>query len=65
MANNKLYWRLRTDGTFTYEATLDPGNYSAITISTEIMNKMNEVGRVDVNKHQIYIKFTCSPVETI
>ena len=31
----------------------------------ESMNKMNEVGRVDVNKHQIYIKFTCSPVETI
>ena len=31
----------------------------------ESMNKMNEVGRVAVNKHQIYIKFTCSPVETI
>jgi hypothetical protein len=28
-------------------------------------NKMKEIGREDANKHQIYIKFTCTPSETI
>ena len=28
-------------------------------------NKMKEIGREDSNKHQIYIKFTCTPSETI
>ena len=42
-ANNKLYWRLISDGTYTYEATLDPGNYSATTLATEMMDKMNRV----------------------
>jgi len=31
----------------------------------ESINKMEEVGRLDVNKHQIYIKFTCAPIESI
>ena len=27
--------------------------------------KMKEMGRQDVNKHQIYIKFTCTPVDAV
>jgi len=27
--------------------------------------KVKEIGRSDVNKHQIYIRFTCTPIETI
>jgi len=31
----------------------------------ESARKMEEIGRPDVNKHQIYIRFTCTPMETI
>ena len=31
----------------------------------ESQRKMEEIGRSDVNQHQIYIRFTCTPVETI
>ena len=31
----------------------------------ESAKKMKEIGRSDVNKHQIYIRFTCTPIETI
>ena len=31
----------------------------------ESLKKMKEIGREDVNKHGIYIKFTCTPEETI
>ena len=31
----------------------------------ESQRKMKEIGRSDVNKHQIYIRFTCTPEETI
>ena len=31
----------------------------------ESQKKMKEIGREDVNKHQIYIKFTCTPSETV
>ena len=27
----------------------------------ESQNKMKEIGRVEVNKHQIYFRFTCVP----
>ena len=27
----------------------------------ESINKMKEIGRTEVNKHQIYIRFTCVP----
>jgi len=27
-------------------------------------NKMTEIGRVEVNKNQIYIRFTCVPAST-
>ena len=31
----------------------------------ESLNKMKEIGREDVNKYGMYIKFTCTPVDTI
>ena len=29
------------------------------------INKMKEIGEEEVNKHNIYIRFTCTPQETI
>ena len=31
----------------------------------ESMNKMQEIGRTEANKHGIFIRFTCTPVNTI
>ena len=31
----------------------------------ESMKKMQEIGRQEVNKHNIYIRFTCTPENTI
>ena len=31
----------------------------------ESQKKMIEIGKQDVNKHQIYIKFTCTPAKVI
>ena len=31
----------------------------------ESMNKMKEIGRADANEHGVYIRFTCTPQETI
>ena len=31
----------------------------------EALNKMKEIGREEVNKYQMYIRFTCTPVDTI
>ena len=31
----------------------------------ESLNKMKEVGREEVNEHGIYIRFTCTPEQTI
>jgi hypothetical protein len=31
----------------------------------EAMIKMKELGSKEVNKHQIYIKFTCTPVDSV
>ena len=31
----------------------------------ESLNKMQEIGRQDVNKHNIYIRFTCTPEQII
>ena len=30
----------------------------------ESQNKMKEIGRVEVNKNQVYIRFTCVPAAT-
>jgi len=31
----------------------------------ESQKKMKEIGRVEVNKHEIYIRFTCTPAKEI
>ena len=31
----------------------------------ESLNKMQEIGRQEVNKHNVYIRFTCTPENTI
>ena len=31
----------------------------------ESLNKMQEIGRQEVNKHNVYIRFTCTPETTI
>ena len=31
----------------------------------ESMNNMREIGRSDANKHGVYIRFTCTPQQTI
>ena len=31
----------------------------------ESMNKMKEIGRTEANKHGIYIRFVCEPLDTI
>jgi len=30
----------------------------------ESIKKMKEIGREDANRHQIYIRFTCTPVDS-
>ena len=31
----------------------------------ESMNKMQEIGRIEANKHGIFVRFTCTPANTI
>jgi|TARA_R110002020_G_scaffold330500_1_gene546147 hypothetical protein len=31
----------------------------------ESLNKMQEIGRTEVNKYNMYIRFTCTPDQTI
>ena len=31
----------------------------------ELQEKMKELGSKEVNKHQIYIKFTCTPTDSV
>ena len=40
--------------------------YDCLTFGyEESLKKMKEIGREDVNKHGMYIKFYCTPVDTI
>ena len=41
-------------------------NYDCLMFGyEESMNKLKEVGREDVNKYSMYIRFFCTPVDTI
>jgi len=31
----------------------------------ESLKKMQEIGRTEVNKYNMYVRFTCTPIETI
>ena len=59
---------------YTHGACLDPyvwperfdTSYDCMMFGyEESMNKMKEIGRADANKHGVYIRFTCTPQETI
>ena len=40
--------------------------YDCLTFGYEESNKkMKEIGRAEVNKHEIYIRFSCQPETTI
>ncbi len=40
--------------------------YDCLTFGyEESLRKMKEIGREDVNKYGMYIKFYCTPIETI
>jgi hypothetical protein len=42
-----------------------PEQFSMMFGYEESMNKMQEIGRTEANKHGIFIRFTCTPVNTI
>ena len=59
---------------YTHGACLDPYPWPETFNSTydcmmagyeEASIKMKEMGPKDVNKHQIYIKFTCTPTDAV
>ena len=59
---------------YTHGACLDPYPWPDTFNSTydcmmagyeEASIKMKEMGPKDVNKHQIYIKFTCTPTDSV
>ena len=59
---------------YTHGACLDPYPWPETFNSTydcmmagyeEASIKMKEMGPKDVNKHQIYIRFTCSPIDSV
>ena len=59
---------------YTHGACLDPYPWPETFNSTydcmmagyeEAMLKMKEMGPKDVNKHQIDIKFTCTPIDAV
>ena len=59
---------------YTHGACLDPYPWHTSFNSTydcmmagyeEAKIKMKEIGPKEVNKHQIYIKFTCTPTDAV
>ena len=59
---------------YTHGASLDPyvwperfdTSYDCMMFGyEESMIKMKEIGRTEANKHQIYIKFTCTPADSV
>ena len=59
---------------YTHGACLDPYHGLHLLASTydcmmagyeEAKIKMKEIGPKEVNKHQIYIKFTCTPTDSV
>ena len=50
---------------FKYPVQFDDGYDCMVTGYKESLSKIQEMGREDINKHQIYIKFGCTPQTTI
>ena len=50
---------------FNYPIQFNDAYDCMMTGYQESINKTIEIGREDINKHNIYIKFSCNPIETI
>ena len=50
---------------FKYPILFDDGYDCMVQGYKESLSKIEEMGREDINKHQIYIKFGCTPQTTI
>ena len=50
---------------FKYTVQFDDWYDCMVTGYKESLSKIQEMGREDINKHQIYIKFGCTPQTTI
>lgn len=50
---------------FNYPTQFNDAYDCMITGYQESINKTIQIGREDINKHNIYIKFSCNPIETI
>jgi len=50
---------------FNYPIQFDDAYDCMMTGYQESINKTIEIGREDINKHNIYIKFSCNPINTI
>ena len=50
---------------FKYPVQFDDVYDCMVTGYKESLSKIQEMGREDINKHQIYIKFGCTPQTTI
>ena len=47
---------------YTWPDTFDTSYQCMLKGYEESYKKMEEIGRVEVNKHGIYIRFTCTPI---
>ena len=50
---------------FNYPIQFNDAYDCMMTGYQESINKTIEIGREDINKHNIYIKFSCNPINTI
>ena len=50
---------------YTWPDTFDSQYDCMVFGYEESLNKIQEIGREEVNKHNIYIRFVCMPDETI
>ena len=48
-----------------YPIKFNDGYDCMMTGYQESINKTIQIGREDINKHNIYIKFSCNPIDTI
>ena len=44
---------------------MDTNQIKVANIHKKSMNKMKEIGRDEINKHNMFVKFYCTPEKTI
>lgn len=52
--NDKLYWKHIEDGTYIYNIVIEEGFYSSETFTKKLMEKMNNILRVNLNLTEKY-----------